>query len=137
MLYVNFGETDEWAHARRYDNYLEAAHRVDRWVQEFWDKLQSLPEYRGSTILLFTTDHGRGATPQDWINHGEKVADSGQIWLAALGPEVPALGERKDAAPIKQAQVAATVARFAGEDYSGEVPTAAPPVAEVFAPGTP
>ena len=28
VLYVGLGETDEWAHAGRYDQYLEAAHRV-------------------------------------------------------------------------------------------------------------
>ena len=137
VLYVSFGETDEWAHARRYDNYLEAAHRVDRWVKELWDKLQSLPEYQGHTTLLLTTDHGRGTTPENWTDHGEKVPESGQVWMAALGPGVSALGERTQAPEVKQAQVAATVARLAGEDYPAQVPTAAPPVADMFPPGQP
>ena len=43
VLYVNYGETDEWGHARRYDRYLEAAQRVDRWMRELWETMQSLP----------------------------------------------------------------------------------------------
>lgn len=137
VLYMSFGETDEWAHARRYDRYLQAAHRVDGWIRELWETLQSLPEYRGRTTLLLTTDHGRGTTPENWTDHGEKVPNSGQIWMAALGPGVPALGERTQAPEVKQAQVAATVARFVGEAYPAHVPTAAPPVAGMFAPDSP
>lgn len=29
VLFVGYGETDEWAHSRRYDQYLESAHRAD------------------------------------------------------------------------------------------------------------
>ena len=30
VLYIGLGETDEWAHERRYDLYLQAAHLADR-----------------------------------------------------------------------------------------------------------
>ena len=114
VLYVNFGETDEWAHARRYDRYLEAAHRVDGWIAALWTKLQAMPEYRGTTTLVITTDHGRGETPLDWINHNDKVPHSGEWWCAVLGPDTPVLGARKDCTPVKQAQIAATLAKFLG-----------------------
>lgn len=132
VLYVNFGETDEWAHARRYDRYLEAAQRVDGWIRELWEKLQALPQYRDSTTLVITTDHGRGVLPADWTSHGEKVPDSGQWWCAVLGPDTPTLGERKNCPPVKQAQIAATLAKCLGEDYRAAVPEAAPPLADVF-----
>jgi hypothetical protein len=131
-LYVNFGETDDWAHGRRYDRYLQSAHRFDRAVQDLWTKLQSLPQYRGCTTLVLTTDHGRGETPKDWTSHGESVPNSGQMWMAALGPDTPALGERKNCTPVVQAQVAATIPGFFGEDYRAAVPEAAAPVAEMF-----
>jgi hypothetical protein len=73
VLYVLLGETDEWAHERRYDLYLDAAHRSDRFLQRLWETAQSLPAYRGRTALVVATDHGRGATPQDWTDHGQKV----------------------------------------------------------------
>ena len=131
VLYVNFGETDEWAHALRYDRYLASARNVDRWVRELWETAQSIPAMRGTTTLIFTTDHGRG-TGELWTSHGEKIADSGQMWLAVLGPDTPPLGERKNCAPVWQAQTAATLARFLGEDYRAAVPEAAEPLADVF-----
>jgi hypothetical protein len=132
VLYVNYGETDEWAHARRYDRYLESAQRVDRWIRELWEKLQALPEYRGTTTLVITTDHGRGVLPSDWTSHGEKVPRSGEWWCAVLGPDTPALGERKNCEPVKQAQIAATLARFLGEDYQVAEPKAAAPLPQLF-----
>lgn len=127
-LYVNYGETDEWAHGRRYDRYLEAAQRVDRWIRELWEKLQALPEYRGRTTLIVTTDHGRGVQPSDWTSHGEKVPRSGEWWCAVLGPDTPPLGERIHCEPVKQAQIAATLALLLGEDYRSAEPKAAPPL---------
>ena len=61
---------------------------------QLWARLQSLAAYRDKTLLLVTTDHGRGATRHEWINHGEKVEDAEYIWLAALGPDVPPRGVR-------------------------------------------
>jgi hypothetical protein len=132
VLYINYGETDEWAHARRYDRYLEAAQRVDRWVGELWAMLQARPEYRGTTTLVLTTDHGRGVLPQDWTSHGEKIPHSGEWWCAVLGPDTPPLGARENCAPVQQAQIAATLARLLGEDYRAAVPEAAEPLADVF-----
>jgi hypothetical protein len=45
VLYVMLGEGDEWAHAGRYDLYLDATFRADRFIHRVWDTLQSLPEY--------------------------------------------------------------------------------------------
>ena len=132
VLYVNFGETDEWAHAQRYDRYLLAAQHVDRWIRELWQTVQSIPEMRGTTTLIVTTDHGRGAGAQSWTSHGEKIPESGEMWLAVLGPDTPPLGERKQCAPVWQAQTAATLAAFLGEDYRAAVPAAAEAIAGVF-----
>ena len=133
VFYVNFGETDEWAHAQRYDRYLASARYVDRWIRALWETAQSIPEMRGTTTLIFTTDHGRGSVdPQLWTSHGEKIPESGQMWFAVLGPDTPPLGERKNCAPFQQAQTAATLARYLGEDYRAAVPEAAEAVAEVF-----
>jgi hypothetical protein len=79
VLYVMLGETDEWAHERRYDLYLDAAHRSDRFVRRLWETAQSLPVYRGRTALVLATDHGRGASPRDWTDHGEKVPAAERI----------------------------------------------------------
>lgn len=127
VLYVMLGETDEWAHGRRYDLYLDAAWRNDRFVRRLWDAAQALPEYAGRTALVLTTDHGRGDTAKDWTSHGRDVPAADRIWMAVLAPGVPPLGVRANARTT-QSQVAATVAALLGEDYAAAQPKAAPPL---------
>jgi hypothetical protein len=127
VLYVGLGETDEWAHARRYDLYLEAAERSDRYLAELWETVENLPGYRGKTALVVTTDHGRGITPQDWTNHNADTPESEFIWIAAMGPDIPALGVRENVAAT-QSQIAATLAQLVNVDFSAAVGEAAPPL---------
>src|SRR5262249_6810580 len=65
-LFVGYGETDEWAHAGRYDNVLRSARAVDGFIEELWNTLQRLPQYRGTTTMIITTDHGRGSSGTEW-----------------------------------------------------------------------
>lgn len=125
VLYVMLGEGDEWAHEGRYDLYLDAAHRADRFIERIWNAVQSLPEYRDRTTLLVTTDHGRGATTKDWTDHGREVPAGERTWIALLGPEVPPLGIRRDV-KVTTSQIAATIAALAGEDFRAAIPAAAP-----------
>jgi hypothetical protein len=127
VLYVMLGETDEWAHGRRYDLYLDAAQRNDRFIRRLWETAQAMPEYANKTALIVSTDHGRGDTPTDWTDHGQKVPAAERIWMAVLGPQVPALGSRASV-NVTQAQVAATIAALVGEDYVKAQPKAAAPL---------
>jgi len=116
VLYVALGETDEWAHGRRYDLYLDSARNSDRWLAETWERLQADPQYRGKTALVVTTDHGRGSTRVDWTDHGKGVPGAEFIWMVVLGPDTPAVGE-VEGVEVTQSQVAATVAALVGEDF--------------------
>jgi hypothetical protein len=127
VLYVMLGEGDEWAHSGRYDLYLDATFRADRFIRRVWDTLQSMPAYANQTTLLITTDHGRGATTSDWTDHGTKVPAAESTWIAALGPGVPALGVR-ESITVTTSQLAATIAAAVGENYRTAVPAAAPPL---------
>lgn len=127
VLYIGLGETDEWGHGRRYDLYLDAANKADRFLAETWERIQADPQYKDKTALLITTDHGRGSTRADWTDHGKAVAGAEFIWVAVMGPDTPALGEREDI-EVTQNQVAATVAALVGEDFLTASPKAAPPL---------
>ena len=127
VLYVMLGETDEWAHGRKYDLYLDAAWRNDRFVRQLWDTAQSLPEYANRTALVVSTDHGRGDQAKDWTSHGRDVPVADRIWIAVMGPGVPGLGVRENAAAT-QSQIAATVAALIGEDFTKAEPKAARPL---------
>ena len=133
VLFVGYGETDDWGHMGRYDLLLHAAHSFDHYVEQLWNTLQSLPAYRDQTTLILTADHGRGSGPVEWKDHGVKEQGSQNIWIAVMGPDTAPLGERTQVAEVHQAQIAATVAALLGQDYRKAVPQAAPPLAEVLA----
>jgi len=125
VLYISYGETDEWAHAGQYKSYLEAAHQVDAWIQEIWNFVQNDPQYRNKTTIFFTTDHGRGDVQKaQWTSHGQGVADAYQIWCAVLGPSVNALGEVKTSGQLYQKQFAQTIAKLMGYTFVAEHPVA-------------
>ncbi len=128
VMYVMLGETDEWAHGRRYDLYLDAAQRNDRFIRTLWEAAQTIPQYGNRTALLVTTDHGRGDTGRDWTDHGQKVPAAERIWMAGLGPSIAPLGSRGNVEDVTQSQIAATVAALLGEDYARAQPKAAPPL---------
>jgi hypothetical protein len=92
---------------------------------------QSMPEYRGKTTLIFSPDHGRG-NGSKWTEHGTEEPRSKYIWTAFMGPDTPALGKRSHVPAVTQNQIAATLAKFLGEDYGAEVPKVGTPIAEVL-----
>jgi bisphosphoglycerate-independent phosphoglycerate mutase (AlkP superfamily) len=133
VLFVGYGETDDWAHAGRYDNVLQSAQQFDRYVEQLWNTMQSMPAYRDQTTFILTTDHGRGSGRSQWKDHGVDQKGSENIWIAVLGPDTPGLGERANIAAVTQSQIAATVAAFVGKDYRAAVPAAAPVLPDVIA----
>jgi hypothetical protein len=132
VMLVSFLETDHWAHSGRYDNVLKSAHRVDAYIRELWEMVQSIPSYRNRTTFIITTDHGRGAAPEKWKSHGASIDGAENIWIAFMGPDTPALGERKNTGRVTQSQIAATLAAFLGEDYQADVPGAGSVIRDVL-----
>ncbi len=132
VLFVGYGETDEWAHNGRYDLVLQSAHAVDGFIRELWTTMQAIPQYRDRTTFLITTDHGRGDGPENWKHHDWNVEGAENMWIAVLGPDTPALGERTNAARVTQSQIAATAAALLGKDWRSFNPKAAPPIAEAI-----
>ena len=96
-----------------------------------------MPEYRGTTTFFITVDHGRGPAPVAWQKHGKEIPDSASIWFGVMGPDTAPLGERSNTPPFKQAQVAATLAAFLGEDFHGAFPKSAPPMAGLLGTSAP
>jgi len=134
VLWLGLGQSDDWAHARRYDLVLEYLHLVDSQLAELWRTLQSLDRYRDRTTLIITTDHGRGRTPVDWIDHDTGIQGSQDIWIAILGPDTPAMGEASDFPDVTQSDVAATMLQYLGLDYRDFNAAAGPPVPRSFIP---
>lgn len=127
VLYISYGETDEWAHAGKYNEYLNAAHRVDKWLGEIWNWVQSTPGYKDNTYLLISTDHGRSFN-ELWTDHGIDVEGSSSIWFALLGPKSLqsktglSFGEQTNSSQLYQKQLSATVAKLLGFDFKSNHP---------------
>jgi hypothetical protein len=118
VLYLAFDETDDFAHAGEYAAYLNAARYTDGFIGELWQYLQSDAQYKGKTTLIITCDHGRGPTTESWKHHGEKTAESDQVWMAVIGPDTPVTGEVAGGSQLYQRQVAKTLAAFLGLEFS-------------------
>ena len=135
VLFVGYGETDNWGHMGRYDLLLHAAHSFDHYVEQLWNALQKLPQYHDQTTFILTADHGRGSGPVEWKEHGVEEKGSNNIWIAVMGPDTAPLGERTHVSEVHQAQIAATIAALLGKDYRAAVPAAAAPIREVIGKG--
>ena len=135
VLFVGYGETDNWAHQGRYDLVLESAQRTDAFIKELWETMQAMPQYRDTTTFIITADHGRGSGPVEWKEHGIAEKGSENVWIAVLGPDTAQLGERKHVEAVTQSQIAATIAALMGKDYVKDVPKAARPIRDVLTKG--
>ena len=117
VLYIAYGETDDWAHDGKYDQYVWSAKQTDAYLKEIWETLQADPKYRNKTTLLITVDHGRGTNKESWKNHGESIPDAGQVWMMAIGPDTLPLGERKEAGQWYSAMLPRTIFQLLGLEY--------------------
>ena len=128
VLYLSLGETDDWAHDGEYELVLEALHQTDERLRRLWEFLEAQSQYRGKTSIVISTDHGRGNGPADWKGHGKDVEGAQYIWLGIISPDSARRGEQANAGTVYQNQIAATLCRFLGIDYSEHNPTAGKPV---------
>ncbi len=125
VLYIAYGETDEWAHAGHYRSYLDAGHQVDAWIKQIWDFVQNDPQYKNKTTLIITTDHGRGdKIKEQWTSHGSDIKDAYEIWFAAMGPEIIGKGEIKTENQLYQEQFAQTITKSMGYTFKANHPIA-------------
>lgn len=117
VLMIGLGEGDEFAHAGRYDMYLQQANKVDRLLAEIWHWVQTTPGYKDNTSIIITTDHGRGKKDSKWASHHLFINGSSQTWLAMMGPGVEPLGEVKEDQQLYLREVAGVIAGLVGEEF--------------------
>lgn len=146
VLYIAYGETDDFAHDGEYDQYILAAHRTDRHLAELWTYIQEDARYRDNTVLFITVDHGRGEEPlETWQHHASKkslegymealaeyeegIIGSEAVWMAAIGPGIASKGlVQTGESCVGSNQVATTLLKLLGLDYREFSSQAGPPV---------
>ena len=117
VMWVAFGDTDEWAHAGKYDFYVEAAHGTDQMIRRIVEYCESDPFYKGKTTYILTTDHGRGKLGS-FTSHSSGTKGSENTWMMAFGKGIEHLGETSGNGPFYTKQFAATVAQVLGIDFT-------------------
>jgi hypothetical protein len=96
LVYLSYGETDDFAHGGLFDFYMKSLQNTDSLIEDLWNYVQGDSFYKDNTYFIITTDHGRGEGDEEaskWTSHGADVAGAEQTWLAILGPDVTATGE--------------------------------------------
>jgi hypothetical protein len=110
LVFISYGETDDFAHDGNYQAYLRSAHNTDAMIKELWDFTQKDPYYKGQTVFLITTDHGRGTAPlETWRGHGAEVGGAGEVWMVIFGNGIAPLGEIAKSEQLFSNQIAPTV----------------------------
>lgn len=117
---IAYGEPDDWAHDNRYDEYLHSIRQFDAYLKDLWEYIQSTPGYKDKTTMIVTTDHGRGVDKATWTGHGTDIPRSREIWIAAIGPDSPALGALENDAQLYAAMIPRTIFQLLGLSYPGE-----------------
>jgi hypothetical protein len=132
VVHIGFGETDDWAHAKNYERVLDSFNLADGFIKELYEFIQTDPVYRDKTTIIVTTDHGRGGTEKNWMNHWVATPEATNIWMVFASPDVKLRGEWHDADTVYQNQLAATISKFLGADYSENNPEAGRPIEKLF-----
>jgi hypothetical protein len=126
VVYIDFGDTDDFAHEGKYDMYLDAAHKIDAMIGDVWNYLQRDAFYRDQTDIMIFPDHGRGYGDK-WTSHGNKIPHANETYLLAMGPGIPPRGEIKTTGQvIYQDQFAQTIAGLLGFTFTASHPVGKP-----------
>lgn len=126
VVFIGFGETDEYAHSGKYDEYLQAANLFDNYLAQLWYLVNRDPFYKNNTSFIITTDHGRGEKTKNWTRHGPLTSGSSDSWLMTIGPGFKNEGELKTQSEIFNDQLAQTVAAVLGLNFTTTHPVASP-----------
>ena len=117
ITYIDFGDTDKYAHEGKYENYLDDIHNLDAMIEKLWKMMQQDPFYKSNTTFYIVPDHGRGVGAE-WTDHGSGTLHSNETWFMAMGPDTKPLGEMKTKEQIFQTQYAKTIAALLGFNHN-------------------
>lgn len=113
LCYVLLGQVDAAGHSGDTNRYISSIRQADSLTFELWKLLRDDPQYRDSTTLIITSDHGRHDERHGgWFGHGCPCHGCRHVLFLAIGPDLKAdtiVDERAD-----QIDIAPTVAGLLG-----------------------
>lgn len=131
FAFVSLGDTDEYAHADRFDAYRAALSRADDFIGRLTALLDSWTERGENAVLMVTVDHGRGHG-REFLAHGGGIRGSENVWLVAAGPGIAARGNVALESPRHLRDVAPSIGALLDTPFipAGSEPGA--PIEELF-----
>ncbi|MDP2525394.1 sulfatase-like hydrolase/transferase [Maribacter dokdonensis] len=128
VVYISYGETDDFAHGGKFDFYMKSLHNTDALIADLWQYVQQDDFYKDNTYFIITTDHGRGSgilEDSKWTSHGSNVKEAQHTWMAILGPNVKPVGEAVNG-QLYTDQLAPTIAEILDVDVDIQTMPAKP-----------
>ncbi|HBB92055.1 MAG: hypothetical protein A2X22_10085 [Bacteroidetes bacterium GWF2_49_14] len=89
LVLISFKQPDVIAHAGDWPEYLHQIQTVDEYIYGIWNYINTDPNYKGTTTLFVTNDHGRheGSADGDFVNHGDSCEGCTHLMFYACGPD--------------------------------------------------
>lgn len=91
VLVVSLLDSDEWGHLDRFKDYKNQLRTYDETIMGYLKMIDLIEEYRENTIVMITTDHGRG---KGWFGKafkshgtGHFLKHSSKTWFAVSVPD--------------------------------------------------
>lgn len=82
FFYWAFNDTDEWGHLKNYAQHVQAIQNIDGYLNQLFNYLKSSPYYQNNTLVIVTTDHGRGeGSLKQFGLHSVATPEASKIWL--------------------------------------------------------
>jgi hypothetical protein len=108
FLHVALGDTDIHAHAGNWRGYLDALAAADDFVAHV---AAALERAGGDSVIIVTSDHGRGP---DFRDHGKIGDGSANTWLVAAGGPIASQGRVRAATPHRLADITTSLRPLLG-----------------------
>ncbi|MFT6844486.1 MAG: hypothetical protein ACJAUV_000666 [Flavobacteriales bacterium] len=95
LTVVDFSAGVDGCHGN-FTGYLQAIHKADNQVAQLWNKIQSIPEMAGNTVMMCTPECGRNLNPNpikdqnDWYGYDHSDANTSRIFNMMVGKGVRA-----------------------------------------------
>ena len=84
LIFISYGETDDFAHDGDYESYLKSTKNTDALIKDLWKFCQGNSYYKDKTTFIITTDHGRVQIQLKVGKVMEKKSGSDETWLIIL-----------------------------------------------------
>ena len=97
FMWISLNDSDEAAHINDKSGYYQSLAHYDDFLDTLITKLKEMNLFE-NTMLIVTTDHGRGDGDQ-WTDHGREYPESKRTWAIVIHGELTPMG--KDAEIIQ------------------------------------